>query len=417
MNNPRNELLLQSSGVLLIHSALFLFFATIIYFLLEGNFLIKEIQFLQWDANWYLSIKENGYVFVKNSQNNTGFFPLFPFVWDITDFGTAGICILNFVLFIASFYLMVCFFEPKQKTQYLFLSIPSFFFFLVPYSESLFFLFATLILIGFKKENRSLTMVGIVLATFTRSAGTIFVPALIACAFFLSNNSTAKKRIPEYSMYIGTCIVTTLLVIYLQYIQTGIWFAAAITHKYWGHSFRIPKLPFHSWGRNEITRLDGVGLLIGITALFILLLFFISKVKKTYTETRSYYLFSLLYLGGICLSMLMFQGGDLHSLNRYIFSTPFYFIFILELEKHNFTIRKMIYAFLMLLLYWLLFGSYLHITTLFYYLVLSAFLTGFLLMYSPVKKIAKWSFIVIYVLSTLSQAYFFALFLKGGWVG
>lgn len=417
MTNSYREIFSQSSKVLIIHLALFLFCSGLIYFTTFGNLIIEVSQFVHWDANWYISIKEGGYIFVENKQNNTGFFPLFPLLWKVTHLSIAGICILNLLLFILSFYLLVFFFEPKKKTQYLFLAAPSFLFFITPFSESLFFLFSTLILIGLKKDNWLLTAAAFMLAVFTRSAGTIFIPALIGSAYFLSNASTIKKTVTEYTLYIITCISATLLVIYFQFVQTGVWMAATKTHKYWGHYFRLPHLPLNSWGNSEINRLDGTGMLVGITSLVILLLFFISKIKNTYTENRKYYLFSLLYLGGICMSMLLFQGGDLHSLNRYIFATPFYFIFLLEFEKRNFTIRNVLLAFLLLIVYWLFFGSYLHIVTFLDYTLLAALLAVFLLTNNPNEKIAKWSFVVVYVGSTVWQAYFFVRFLNGVWIG
>ncbi len=401
----------------MIHLGLFTFCFAILSYFINGSLSFDESQLVKWDTGWYLSLKENGYVFIENAQNNTGFFPGFPFLWKITGLGAIGISILNLILFVVSFYLLVYYFNPPQRTQYLFLTLPPLFFFFVPYSESLFFLFSTLILIGLKKNNWLLTTLAFMLATFTRSAGTIFIPALIMSMFLISHKSTLKETCKEYSLYIAAGIITTLTVIYIQFLQTGVWFASSKTHIHWKHYFRIPEFPLHSWGENEILFLDGTGMLIGLTALAILLILFIQKIKQPMTEANKSYLFSLLYLGGISLSILLFQGGDIHSLNRYIFATPFYFIFLLEFSKKNFSLKEILLFFLILTGYWLFCGSYKHITIFVNYLLLSVFLILFLFIYGPYKRIAQWSFIAIYVSSVFLQAFLFILFLKGTWIG
>ncbi len=417
MTTSSKELFSGALKVISIHFSLFLFLTAFVYFFINGDLTFTTSQLIQWDSGWYQAIKQNGYTFIENSQNSTGFFPLFPFVWYITGLGTIGISLLNFFLFVVSFCLLVQTFQPKEKTQYLFLSIPGLFFFIIPYTESLFFLFSTLLLIGLKKDNWILTAVAFLLATLTRSAGTIFIPALIVSVYFLSDSSSVKKTFARYLLYILVCIGATLLVVYIQYLQTGVWFAVAKTHKYWDHYLRFPEFPLRSWGRAEILRLDGSGMVVGIIASFLLLSLFLSKIKKQYREQSNYYLFSLLYLCGIVLSMLVFQGGLVVSLNRYIFATPFYLIFLLSFENRSFPTRHAFVGFFLLTLYWLAFGSYAHISILLGYLLLSVFLASFLLLNNPSQKIARTSFVLIYLLSTLAQAYFFALFLKGVWIG
>jgi hypothetical protein len=407
----------RSFRVLCIHFALLLFFFSLIYYFTFGNFTISISQFAQWDANWYSTIKDQGYTYIEGSQNSTGFFPGFPFFWKLSGVDILGMCVINFLLFLSSFLLLAHVFNPKERTQYLFLSIPCLFFFIVPYSESLFFLFTTLLLIGLKKNNWWLTMVSFALATFTRSAATIFIPALVASVFFIATKENWKKTLKEFLLYIFACITITFLVIYIQYLQTDVWFAAAKTHKHWEHELRMPKLPFHSWGATIIARLDGTAMFVGLTALVILLGLFISKLKNTYTEKEKSYLFSLLYLAGITFSMLLFQGGDMHSLNRYIFATPFYFIFLLEFEKRKFSYREVTITFLLLTLFWLLFGSYKHILTFIYCTLISLLFVLCMVIYTSSEKKSRWAFIIVYIVSTILQAYFFAHFLNGMWIG
>lgn len=416
MTNLTN-LFSSSLRILCIHFSLLLFFFVLIYYFSFGNLQIRFFQLTQWDANWYLNIRDNGYFFIEGQQSSTGFFPGFPYFWKFLGLGIIGISLVNFLLFISSFVLLIYFFKPGERTQYLFLSIPCLLFFMVPYSESLFFLFSTLVLIGLKKNNWWLTMIAFVLAGYTRSAATIFIPALIVSSFFVMRSTHWKEPLKEFSFYTFTCITITFLVIYQQYLETDVWFAATKTHKHWDHALRIPELPLRSWGKTITARLDGTSLLVGLASLIILLKIFVSKLKNTYQAQEKYYLFSILYLTGISLSILLFQGGDLHSTNRYIFATPFYFIFLLAMEHWSFSLRKIWIAFFLLTIYWLLFESYQHILTLGYYTLLSVLIILFLLIFSSSEKISRWAFITVYLVSTFCQAYFFVHFLHGMWVG
>lgn len=414
INNP--GIFASTSKILALHFILFTPFFLFIYFV--ANYTLEGISdhLSIWDSKWYQSIAFEGYQY-KDGQNNTAFFPLFPYFWKYTGLDVLGISIANFLIFVLSFYLFVYFFKPKEKTQQLYLAIPCLLFFMVPYSESLFFLFAVLILGGMKTKNWWLTIFGFFMATLTRSAGTIFIPALIGSVVLLYDKSTIKKTVTEYTLYITASIAATAVVIYMHFHQTGVWFAAAKTQKYWDHSLRLPALPMVSWSNSEILRLDGTALLIGLTALMILIGLLINKLKKTYPETENYYIFALLYLGGISLSILLFQGGDLHSLNRYIYATPFYFIFLLTFEKKQFTLRQLGIAFAIFLLFFLLLGSYKTFRFFIEFLALSILLLLFLLTYASSEKIARWAFIIIYILATFYQAYLFVKYLKAGWIG
>jgi hypothetical protein len=97
--------------------------------------LFDKINFLNWDANHYNFIKEKGY-----QDFRLAFFPLFPIIWRFLDVGVYAIILINSLIFFTSFYILIKHLEIKGVKEILmYLSIPSFIFFYLPYSESIFF--------------------------------------------------------------------------------------------------------------------------------------------------------------------------------------------------------------------------------------------------------------------------------------
>ena len=125
---------------------------------------------------------------------------------------------------------------------------------------------------------------------------------------------------------------------FIQYYQTGDFFAFFYAQQFWDHHLGIPSFPLSSW--HWPTHLsDSSGLLFGLIAIVISLGFcihlifkipypaFIERLFKQ-TPMDYAYLFSFLYLAGTASTILLFQGGNIQSLNRYIFSTPFFLLFL-----------------------------------------------------------------------------------------
>ena len=92
----------------------------------------------RWDTGWYLSIVENGYV-LQEGQSNVAFFPFFPFLWKSLHLGMRSVSLLNAILFLGAFSWLANEFKLKNSHIFFFLSVPSFMFMFVPYSEASFF--------------------------------------------------------------------------------------------------------------------------------------------------------------------------------------------------------------------------------------------------------------------------------------
>src|SRR5690606_31502392 len=105
-------------------------------------------SFLNWDAEHYHWIRNKGYEGFR-----VAFFPLFPFIWKLIPIGAIGVSVLNGCVFLVSFYFLIRQLGSSWKEVIVYLSIPGCIFFFLPYSEALFFLCSTLILIGLRKNK------------------------------------------------------------------------------------------------------------------------------------------------------------------------------------------------------------------------------------------------------------------------
>ncbi len=373
--------------------------------------LLKSEHFLNWDAEHYEFIKQNGF-----ESYRVAFFPLFPLIWKFLALGTYGAVLLNSIVFLMSFYLIVRKLKIKNSLEIvLYLTIPSFIFFYLPYSESIFFLCSTAILFGIKDKKYYLIYIGLFFAILARPAFTVFIPALIITEFFSEFRTKTWLRI---SIYIGISLVGVLLVSFIQFLDTGEWFKFFEAQKHWGNFLQIPRLPLTSWAGGFIVRLDGFAFLIGIiSGGFLLGLIF--KLKQFRNSViPSEVIFSLAYLGGITLIVLLFRGGSLFSLNRFIFATPFIIVAFNFWLKSDFCITKkqLFSIFGLIFVFWLLFGSYVHIQLMLKYLLVTFYAILIFAMKSEIQFIRKWSLIALIFLGFTFQVVLFIRFLNGNWV-
>jgi len=220
-------------------------------------------------------------------------------------------------------------------------------------------------------------------------------------------------------LYFSVTLLGILLVGIIQYIDTGEWFKFFSIQKGWGNELQFPKLPLTSWGGGFIARLDGVAFFIGTFAGGFLMAFILKLRHFSKINISKEVIFSLAYLGGISLSVLIFRGGSLFSLNRFIFATPFIIVafnFWLK-QNYKFNTKQLLYIFGFIFLFWLLFGSYGHIQTLLIFLSLSFYV--FLIFAIKFEKniVSKIASILLILINITFQIIFYVRFLNGGWVG
>ena len=390
-----------------------LLFATILVVLKTWFFrdLFNVDNFLNWDAAHYYRIKDSGY---KGFE--VAFFPLFPLVWKTSGLGTIPMALANVGLFLVSFYLLIRSLKPSLWETLIYVTIPSFIFFFLPYAESIFFLSSVILVLGLKKDKLWMIALGLLLVILSRLAFTIIIPALVIAELLSENKGRIFHRI---GLYLAVTVLGILLVGLVQYIDTNEWFNFFIAQKVWGSELQIPELPLTSWAGGFIVRLDGAAFLIG-TISGALLTAVILKLKPVRSlKIPKEVIFSLAYLGGISLSILLFRGGSLAGLNRYVFAAPFIIVSLDFWFKHSrlFDWKWLASIALMIFSFWLLFESYVHIQTLLKFL----FVTGYLFLLFSVKSTSKIlgrvSTIVLIGLNIAFQVILYVRFLTGLWVG
>lgn len=371
-------------------------------------FSLSEEALMQYDALHYLTVRNEGYHGIE-----VAFFPLFPFVWKALTVSPLGISIINAGIYFTSVYFLFRHFKFTNREKILALLTPGLVFFMVPYTEAFFFGTTSILLIGISKKDLRLITVGLFLSVICRPSFTVLLPALILIELFSQVPTGKWKRI---SIYCIVTVVGSFFVAWIQYVYTGKWFEYFSVQTVWDNHLSIPTLPLRSWGYEAVIMLDGVALLVGAISGIVLL---ISIMKRKTAELSDVLKLSLAYLGGMSLIVLLFRGGSLFSLNRFIFCCPFFFIVVGAFFRREIRVKtKMILVvFFLLLCYWLLFGSYVHIQTFLRYGALSMALLLVLLIKHPHHSVRNSAFCILYFGLLFVQLFFIYKYLTGNWVG
>ncbi|MCU0441419.1 MAG: hypothetical protein MUE96_03400 [Bacteroidia bacterium] len=416
---------LQQVGIVLIGFLCIQLLAIILYYIRVGNMPYLFNAFCGWDCGWYQSIKESGYVFNPNAESNPAFFPLFPYVWRLLDLGVVGISLVNLGFFLLSMLLLL--YQLKLSTPLLL----SFFcfglvtFFMVPYSESLFFLGSSLFIVGFHKQSHLLIWVGFLIAVLARSAAILFVAASIILFVY----SVVHKRGQWVNLLmsaLAATVVATVSVFYIQYLQTGNFFAFFDAQAFWDHHLRFPSFPFTSWHwPTHIS--DSSALIIGFFCMLACMQLCLSMLTSVQlskwqivvlaADLKLFELFSLFYLAGTTATILLFQGGNLHSLNRYVFSTPFFLVLLNLIYTNAFRLN---WKFGFYVLFCVAIGVIMpRQTYIEHYLLVTSFIIIIpgAILYLPNLVNRKWLWYVALFVGLLSQVFLLTNYWMGKWMG
>lgn len=413
--NPFNKTLYGASKYFFISIiyfiGIFILFLLLLKYLNSAN-IWNKLSFLNWDAAHYNHIAHIDYVGFRNT-----FFPLFPLTWKFLSLSAIGIVIFNGLIFIVSLSFLMYSLQINPKVFLLMLSFPSLIFVFLPYSESLFFAASVIVLVGINNRSYVMIFIGLFLATLTRPVACLFIPVSL---MFLFMNRSMFQDTKKIMYYILPVLIGMASVVVIQYCYTGDWFAFSHAEAAWGwggNSFRLPKFHLTSWGGDNIARLDGSALLIGMIATIALGYFVLKKSPSLECLKNESVLFSTLYLAGICWFVLFTRGGSLFSLNRFVFATPFFFVALSAFLKKTWTTKEYLLIFFLLNAFWLLFGSYVHIQAFLAYFSLSIFLMLFLFISHHNKYLSRIAYSVCLICNVFLQLYFYHSFLSGGWVG
>lgn len=387
------------------------------------SILPDNANILKWDAEWYLSIKSDGYVYLSGQMCNMAFFPLFPVFWRFTFLNNIGIAVVNLAIFVFSLRLLLKYSDLPPLKILLILSVPSFIFFFLPYSESLFFLFGVLVIKGFEDNSRTWTCLGLLGCSLARSVSVIFVPALlimmVADLYTLSNTTGRRAIFINTVVCCASCIAGVLIVAYMQWENTGTWFYFLKVQQYWSRGqILIPGIPFTTISPRRILQYDSLALLTGMLSIFFGVKYVVEKIKvRSGTPMPKSVFFSILYLAATTLIDMLFtykigNQTNIWSLNRHLFCTPFFVWFLIWFW--NSCQNKRWDAYLICGIVCLCFG----ISGIYKYPLPAIYFLCFSVLFLVVKHfpvLEKFG-MLIYLLNLFLQAKLFYEFIWGDWV-
>ncbi|MFA6924132.1 MAG: hypothetical protein WC223_07735 [Bacteroidales bacterium] len=319
---------------------------------------------LRWDGGNYFDIRENYY---NNGDWEYAFFPLFPLVWKVLNIDITLIGLFNYLLFGFSVILFSIFFfkdvgmslTDKFCVFIISLLLPTIVVFYMPYAEALFVFTFALAMWGLMKNKYRAFFVGIQLFAMTRPIFIIVGLAftIIDILYFIKHKNFSYF-IKELSLKLFPLLIGTLIVFFMFYLNSGSflkYFEA--NYNNWKMAFSIPH-KLTDWS------IEAYGM--NIFAIFFVLLpssvilvnNFIKLLKSEKAKEiqsvfngdknfiREYFFnISIVYFWGVFAFVLFYQGGSLNGLHRYVFASPFLYIYLFclypkikEIKLNNFII-------------------------------------------------------------------------------
>ncbi len=321
-----------------------------IFFLFQNEAFSEDV-FLYFDAVHYRNIRDNGYA----SSYESAFFPLFPFVWQISGLSAIGISIFNGLLYTSSVSVVGKFLQLSWHQFFTILALPSAVFFFIPYSEAVYYTCGLIFILGVLNNSLPLQLLGLALSCFARPT----LP-VISGAFILFQFMSGSRKVAVYG--IAAAILGTFAAFAVHWTYTDNLFSYFSAFKTWDYNFKFPLLPFRSHGGNAIKQYDSYALLLGVLSIVMSI-----RVLFKRTELRRASVFGLFYISAFTLLILgLMRGGDVSSLNRFLFCSPFFVVALMAIESELISTkgwRSFLMLWVAFIAFSLLFSSFVHIQT------------------------------------------------------
>jgi Gpi18-like mannosyltransferase len=200
----------------------------------------------RFDALWFLRIAEGGY---RLRDGSAAFFPLYPLAIRALSFVLGGhplaaATIVSNTTFLGGLvvtYLLTTseLSERTARTTVLLLCLfPTAHFFLMPYSESLFFLLSVTALWGARRRKWAVAGAAGALAALTRGIGVVIAPALVIEAL----HQRGERRGPAWPGVLAAAATGCGLLAYLAFwwVRADQWLAPVTFQANWERSFSWP---------------------------------------------------------------------------------------------------------------------------------------------------------------------------------
>ena len=394
---------------------------------------ISNENLIHWDAVHYHLISKKGYD--ADRVYLFAFFPLFPFLWKLTMLSPLGISILNYLLFSISVFLLCQQLKIGKNIWFLLflINMPFVAPFIIPYTESLFFLSITIAIIGYLKGNYWLYFIGALLTAMTRSAITIIVLSVLATEFlYILKNKNLKLTVKRFIYLVLPLLIGTFGVLLYQKVSGAeSLFTYVDAIKTWDRKLSISNglsdWSHEGFGLNVATIFFVVPLSIYIVSENIRAVFYPNErmciLNKKNNKEQYLLLLSAVYTIGMFLTNILFQGGSINGLFRYVLCTPFFFVQLIYVIKQarNFNTNSKFLFFL--------FASFAGVFTMtmpaysaswgfsdlgFILLILSLALLVFGRV--PERKLAYFFPIVLFILNVFWNTFMFNMYLCNGWI-
>ncbi|TYZ08889.1 hypothetical protein FY528_11785 [Hymenobacter lutimineralis] len=329
------------------------------------RYLPSNDTLFRWDVIWYNQIREGGYVYSETQMSNAAFFPMLPYVWRLSGLWLLGMSLLNASLFLAASAWLAHQLRLPPRLQLLLLSTPSLLFMVVPYTEALFFVFSTLLVLGLRRRRLWWWLLGLLGCGLTRSASTMFTPALVFMVLMWAMQPGQRKTAIVWGASgLGALLLSIGLVATTQWYQTGEPLGFIRAQKHWGHTLRALNFPFSDPSGIDVLWLDAQALWLGVAAAG-LCTWLAWRWLLQWRQQRAFpilapeVIFALGYCVGVTLFILSYQGGSLWNIGRYIFATPFFVVLVAyQASLPAWPWRRYLLIALGTMLFWQVFGIY-----------------------------------------------------------
>ncbi len=375
----------------------------------------------RWDAPIYWGVSVNGYFHTGINHSNCGVYVLLPWVWRILHAGYMGMTIANLVFFAIGFTIITSIYKISSSEKLLWLSTPSLYFIFAPYTEALFFLLMAISFYGIVTKNKWWIWIGLFLVSMSRATALFLIPSLFIMELLTNNRSGILKVLRNYFIYYALpTLAGTFAFIYVQYYQTGEWFAYyRIQQECLDHKFSWPDMPLNDfYGTEKVVWLCALAML----PCFIALIFLFKKIFKWVVRQKVYtdklwimtlgYLPIILFIMVFCNPKWGGQGTNLLGIHRYVFCSPFIFVFLYNMvsKANSYKPKHFFILFLMCNIVWLCLGSYTHIQWMLFYNFNTLIAFGYLL---HANNKISWATSALTAVNLFFQITLYQLYLHG----
>ena len=315
------------------------------------------------DVYWYDKIRREGYSYSTTTTSSVAFFPLLPYLWRATRLSMAGMSALNFTVFLAAFAWLAQQLRLPARLSLLLLSTPVLVFMAIPYTEALFFLFGTCLLLGLHRGRMGWWVIGLFGCGLTRTASIMFVPVLVFTTLLWAAQPGQARRALRWGGIGSLAVLAAVgIVAYMQWQQVGDPLAFTKVQKFWNNHLRWPDYPFVTPAGIDMLWLDALALCLGCGALGMcgwLGLRWLKQRRRPLPNVPPMVLFAVGYYALLVVYIASHQGGSVWNLSRYMLASPFFVVLVWYLNTlPAWPGRYYTYLLVPALAVWQLFGAF-----------------------------------------------------------